>query len=117
MEAYVEGNTYPPSARVSSYAYDWWSKTPPDPLILSASTLMECLKHHRLVLDPAMGLELSDNEDSGPGADPTEDLAPTLDFSDDESDMLLQDPGVGLEFSDDEDIVADMELSEEEQEN
>ncbi|KAG6913736.1 hypothetical protein DXG01_004671 [Tephrocybe rancida] len=116
MEAFVQDDAYPPSTQVSSYTYNWWSKTLPDPLMLSAGTLMKCLEHHRLVLDPAMGLELSDDEGSGPWATLLGDLAATLDFSDDKSDTISHNPSVGLEFSNDEDVVADMELSKDEAE-
>ncbi|KAG6904553.1 hypothetical protein DXG01_009083, partial [Tephrocybe rancida] len=91
-----------------------WSKTLSNPLMLSASTLMKCLEHHRLVLDLAIGLELLEDEDSGPGDNLLRDRALTLDFSDEESHMTSQDPSVGLEFSNDEDVVANMELSEDE---
>ncbi|KAG6914704.1 hypothetical protein DXG01_015851 [Tephrocybe rancida] len=116
MEAYVQDDAYPLSTRVSSYTYNWWSKIPPDPLMLSAGTLMKCLEHHRVVLDPTMGLELLDDEDSGPGETLLRDPVATLDFSDNDSDMIARDPGIGLEFSDDKDVAADMELSEDEAE-
>ncbi|KAG6912564.1 hypothetical protein DXG01_013793 [Tephrocybe rancida] len=102
VKAYLEDQTHPPSSQVTSYACNWWSKDPPDRLILCPGTLMKCLEHHHIVLNPAKGLELSDDEDCAPGTFLPEHPAATLKLLDEESDKVFQDPGPGLDFSDEE---------------
>ncbi|KAG6913219.1 hypothetical protein DXG01_008655 [Tephrocybe rancida] len=102
VEAHLEEDPGPLCAPVPTYACNWWREDSPDPLILCAGTLMKCLHHHRMIVDLAIGLELSDNEDSTPANAMPGDPAPTSDCSDDDSGNLSKDPGVGLEFSDDE---------------
>ncbi|KAG6912523.1 hypothetical protein DXG01_014019, partial [Tephrocybe rancida] len=113
VEAYLEDQTHPPSSQVTSYACNWWSKDPPDRSILCPGTLMKCLEHHCIVLDPAKGLELSDDKDCAPGTFLPEHPAATLELSDEESDKVFQDPGPGLDFSDEE-IVPYGEFSNDE---
>ncbi|KAG6905210.1 hypothetical protein DXG01_004164 [Tephrocybe rancida] len=89
VEAYLKDNTYPEG--VKAYLED--QTHPPS---------SQCLEHHRIVLDPAKGLELSDDEDCAPGTFLPEHPAVTLELSDKESDKVFQDPSPGLDFSDEE---------------
>ncbi|KAG6913820.1 hypothetical protein DXG01_004106 [Tephrocybe rancida] len=55
-----------------------------------------------MYIDPAIGMEHSDNEDSVPASAIPRDLAPPLDSLEKNSGNQSNNPGVGLEFSNDE---------------
>ncbi|KAG6904656.1 hypothetical protein DXG01_008331 [Tephrocybe rancida] len=55
-----------------------------------------------MYIDPEIGLELSNDEESVPASTIPGDPAPRLDASEKKSGNQSNDPGVGLEFSDDE---------------